>query len=179
MGRHQAKALPFKISGRFLTYGVTRTFKVKGLYLATAQGEVYIKLPKSLRYTSMQMLESGVWVCIKGYQQAKNGEQRLNALSLALTSPCINGETMSKKCSVSQIEVCQKSGCRKRGSKAICKALAKSLKQTGLQKKVALHETGCMGKCKSGPNIFILPDKTRYTHVRPKQIAGIVQQHFC
>ncbi len=171
--------MPFSISGRFLTYKVTGTFKIKGIHLATAQGEVYIKLPKSLRYTSMQTLESGVWVCVIGHQKVKNGKRKLKALSIALASPCTDEEAMPKKCSASQIKVCQKSGCRKRGSKAICKALNKSLKKTGLQKKVSLKDIGCMGKCKSGPNILVVPDKTRYTHVRPKQVSGIIQQHFC
>ncbi|PZD73080.1 Ferredoxin, 2Fe-2s [Acaryochloris thomasi RCC1774] len=179
MGKHGIK-VPFSISGRFLTYKVTGTFKIKGIYLATAQGEVYVKLPKSLRYTSMQMLESGAWVCVKGHQKIKHGKRKLKALSIVRTNPCTDEETMSKsKGSVKQIKVCQKSSCRKRGSKAICKALNKSLKQTGLKKKVALQDVGCMGKCKAGPNISILPDKTRYTHVRPKQVAGIIQQHFC
>ncbi|MGB7413328.1 MAG: (2Fe-2S) ferredoxin domain-containing protein [Thermosynechococcaceae cyanobacterium] len=87
---------------------------------------------------------------------------------------------MSKsKCSAIQINICQKSGCRKRGSKAVCKALTKSLKKTGLKKKVMLQETGCMGKCKSGPNISILPDKIRYTQVSPNQVAGIIEHHYC
>jgi (2Fe-2S) ferredoxin len=170
----------FVVSGRFLTYGVTRTFKVKGIYLTTAQGEVYIKLPKSLRYTSMKILESGAWVCVMGHQKIKNGKRKLKALSIARTSPCIDEGTMSKpKCSVSRINICQKSGCRKRGSKAVCKALTKRLKQAGLQKKVMLQETGCMGRCKSGPNISVLPAKVRYTQVHPKQVAGILQQHYC
>lgn len=171
--------VPFTISGRFLTYKVSGAFKIKGIYLATAQGELYIKLPKSLRYTSMQILESGAWVCVKGYQKTKHGKRKFKALSIVRTSPCSDENSMSKKCSASQIKVCQKSGCRKRGSKAICKALTKSLKKTGLKKKVMLQDIGCMGKCKSGPNLFILPDKARYTHVRPKQVAGIIEQHFC
>ncbi|MGF1600434.1 MAG: (2Fe-2S) ferredoxin domain-containing protein [Thermosynechococcaceae cyanobacterium] len=177
MSKHRVK-VPFNISGRFLTYKVSGAFKIKGIYLATAQGELYIKLPKSLRYTSMQILESGAWVCVKGYQNIKHGKRKLKALTVVRTSPCTDEEMMSKKCSASQIKVCQKSGCRKRGSKEICKALTKGLKKTGLKKDVMLQDIGCMGKCKSGPNLFVLPDKTRYTHVRPKQVAGIIQQHF-
>ncbi|NJM88872.1 MAG: (2Fe-2S) ferredoxin domain-containing protein [Hydrococcus sp. RU_2_2] len=86
---------------------------------------------------------------------------------------------MSKsKCSAIQIKICQKSSCRKRGSKAVCKALTTSLKQAGLKKKVTLQETGCMGKCKSGPHLAVLPDKTRYTQVHPKQVADIIQKHI-
>lgn len=178
MGKFRAK-IPFTISGRFLNYKVTNAFKIKGLYLATAQGEVYIKLPKALRYSSMQILESGVWVTVRGYQKTspKTGKRKLKAFSIVLTNPCSDEETMPKTKSA-KIQVCQKSGCRKRGSKGVCKILKKELKQVGLKKKVPLQETGCMGKCKSGPNIRILPDKARYTDVRPKQVAGIIQRHF-
>lgn len=91
MSKHRGK-VPFNVSGRFLTYKVSSAFKIKGIYLATAQGELYVKLPKSLRYTSMQILESGAWVCVTGHQKFKHGKRKLKALSIARTSPCFDEE---------------------------------------------------------------------------------------
>ncbi len=93
MDKYSTK-VPFRISGRFLTYKVTGTFKIKGIYLATAQGELYIKLPKSLRYTSMRTMESGAWVCVRGYQKSKNGRRKLKALSINRTNPCTEEENL-------------------------------------------------------------------------------------
>ncbi|XZO01932.1 MAG: (2Fe-2S) ferredoxin domain-containing protein [Microcoleus sp.] len=59
--------------------------------------------------------------------------------------------------------VCQKSDCQKRGSGAVCKALENALNCSGLAGEVIVQKTGCLKQCKAGPNIVVMPDKTRYT----------------
>lgn len=174
------------------------------MHLATAQGEIYIKLPKALRYSSMQILHSGAWVQVQGYQKhdPSTGESKYKALTIVPTGPCLPlPEHQSvKQSSVKQscpdlhvisplssepsppprgkIMVCKKSSCRKRGSKDLCKALSQTLATSNLKAQVEISGMGCIGKCKAGPNILIMPDKEKYTRVKPSQAAEIIHAHF-
>ena len=77
-----------------------------------------------------------------------------------------------------QILVCQKSDCQKRGGAAVCKALENALNSRGLQGQVTVRGTGCLKQCKAGPNIVVMPDKTRYSRIAPAEIPAIVDKHF-
>jgi (2Fe-2S) ferredoxin len=97
-----------------------------------------------------------------------------------LKESTINTKNTKNKCSVptAKILICQKSDCRKRGGDAVCKALQQELEQRGLKEQVTLEKTGCLKKCKSGPNLVILPDKTRYSKVEPEAIPVLIEQHL-
>ncbi|MBD2483743.1 (2Fe-2S) ferredoxin domain-containing protein [Planktothrix sp. FACHB-1365] len=77
-----------------------------------------------------------------------------------------------------KILICQKSDCRKRGGDAICTLLQQELAQRGLEDQVTIQKTGCLKKCKAGPNLVMLPDKTRYSKVEPEKIPALIEQHF-
>ncbi len=77
-----------------------------------------------------------------------------------------------------KILVCQKSDCQKRGGPAICKALENALNARGLEGQVTVQGTGCLKQCKAGPNIVVMPDKTRYSRIKPAQIPAILDKHF-
>jgi (2Fe-2S) ferredoxin len=77
-----------------------------------------------------------------------------------------------------KILVCQKSDCQKRGGKAISKALESALSDWGLKDQVSIQGTGCLKQCKAGPNIVLMPDKTRYSRIEPMEIPGIIKKHF-
>lgn len=90
------------------------------------------------------------------------------AMETAKTKPAKNKET---------ILVCQKSDCMKRGGKAVCQALEAALSNRGLEDQVTIKGTGCMKKCKAGPNI-VMPDKTRYSRIPSTQVPAIMDKHF-
>jgi (2Fe-2S) ferredoxin len=77
-----------------------------------------------------------------------------------------------------KILLCRKSSCRKRGADCIHKALAEAVSDRGLQGKIAIQPTGCMKKCKAGPNLLVMPDKTRYKSIQPEEIPQLLEQHF-
>ncbi len=77
-----------------------------------------------------------------------------------------------------KILVCQKSDCQKRGGAAVCKALENALNARGLGEQVTVQGTGCLKQCKAGPNIVVMPDKTRYSRIKPAEIPAIVDKHF-
>ncbi len=75
------------------------------------------------------------------------------------------------------ILVCQKSDCCKRGGNAVTRALQTELNNRGLAEHVSIRGTGCMKQCKAGPNL-VMPDKSRYSRIRPEEVAALVDQHF-
>ena len=77
-----------------------------------------------------------------------------------------------------KILVCQKSDCQKRGGAAVCKALENALNARGLEDQVTVQGTGCLKQCKAGPNIVLMPDKTRYSRIAPAEIPAIIDKHF-
>lgn len=83
-----------------------------------------------------------------------------------------------KKSPQAKVLICQKSSCRKRGSGTICQAFAHTLEQLGQTDQVTLKSTGCMDRCKAGPNVVILPDKARYAHVTPAMVPELIQRHL-
>jgi len=125
----------------------------------------------------------------------RNNDRALQPLELAnapvafVTSPgaidnkSIPSGTASKTAVTSaktkaKILVCQKSDCQKRGGAAVCKALENALNARGLEGEVTVQGTGCLKQCKAGPNIVLMPDKTRYSRIKPTEIPGIIDKHF-
>lgn len=189
MGKHTKKT-DFTLSGRFLTYILSKGCNVKGIRLATSQGEQYIKLARALRPACSEVLQPGTWIQVQGYQKVntKTGKIKLKAKAIM---PALPGGSSSNsnapvqlfpepasKIQKGKIRICQKSSCRKRGSQQVFTALNSALQASGQDKEIQLQPMGCVGKCKAGPNLVVLPDKARYTKVKPKNITNILQQHF-
>lgn len=86
-----------------------------------------------------------------------------------------NSKCAAKK---AQILVCQKSDCQKRGAGKVCKALSEVLSDRGLQDHVTIKKTGCLKKCKAGPNLVIMPNKARYSRISSAEIPDVIEKHF-
>ena len=190
---------PFNFEGRFLGYVVKQGYKVKGLRLATASGEYAVKLPKPLRVTLSPTLMPGEWLQLAGQQtwDPKKGTLKLEADSVRLTAPvsqpveqarslgaapvaqegAIASVPQTRSVQAEKIFVCGKSDCCKRGGKAVTQALEQALSDRQLSDRVTIKATGCMKRCKAGPNL-VMPDKTRYSRIRPEEIPTLVDRHF-
>lgn len=77
-----------------------------------------------------------------------------------------------------QILVCQKSDCQKRGAGKVCKTLSEVLSDRGLEDHVTIKKTGCLKKCKAGPNLVIMPNKARYSRISSAEIPDVIEKHF-
>lgn len=188
------KVSEFCLEGRFLDFVIKDGYKLKGLLLATSEGECYVKLAKHLRVAFDLRLPRGTWLQVVGTKKydAKKDEVTLKAervmagrSQLETITPNLNKERVNpametdkpKPAKKQTILMCQKSDCMKRGGKALCQVLESELSDRGLQDTVNIKGTGCMKNCKGGPNL-IMPDKTRYTKVQPSQVAILVDKHF-
>ena len=197
MGKsHRKETSEFCLEGRFLEFVIKDGYKLKGLVLGTMSGERYIKVAKHLRHSFDLRLPPGTWLQVVGEREydIKTGEVKLKAqrvmaclqevqtkeqvLPTPIEEPKENKKEKSAKSAKSNtILVCQKSSCMKRGGKKLCQALAASISERGLEDQVTIKGTGCMKKCKAGPNL-IMPDKTRYTKIQADQVSTVMDKHF-
>ncbi|MBD2306679.1 (2Fe-2S) ferredoxin domain-containing protein [Chroococcidiopsis sp. FACHB-1243] len=175
----------FSLEGKFLSFELEDGYKRKYLQIGTLEGEYRVKLPKYLRSPMELNLNSGDVVQIFGERKFdyKKDSLKLKAErvividrqpSVMTPATPVKRQTKAK----ASILVCQKSDCVKRGANGVCKALQASLNERGLENEVEIKATGCLKQCKAGPNVVVMPDKTRYTHVQTKQVAELIDKHF-
>jgi len=188
MGKHKHSTLPFELNGQFLGFVVKDGYKVKGLRLATAEGECSIKLGKEARACCFPLPQPGVGMRVVGEQciDGKDGSVKLKAREVTvmpLESLTLSGAiapvpapsprpAASKAC----ILICQKSDCCKRGGREVMAVLQQELEARQLTGQVTLRGTGCMKQCKAGPAL-VMPDKTRHTRVRPDEVPHLLERH--
>ena len=77
-----------------------------------------------------------------------------------------------------QILVCSGAGCVSSDCEKVRDAIVEELQAKGLQDKVLVTETGCMGTCAVGPVALIEPDRTFYTNLTPEIAKEIVNKHI-
>jgi len=77
-----------------------------------------------------------------------------------------------------KILVCAGGGCIASGSLHVKAAIEKELKEKGIDDKVLLVETGCLGPCSRGPVIVTAKDKVFYQGVSPEDAKDIVEKHL-
>ena len=170
--------------------------------------EYLVKLSKELRLFLAPVLTPGLRVQVAGEKELnlKNGKIKLKARSLTLarspeqldstsvpaavlmceraieksevSSPTAAQTVKAAAKNQTKILVCQKSDCQKRGGAAVCKALENALNSRGLEGQVTVQGTGCLKQCKAGPNMVLMPDKTRYSRIKPAEIPAIIDKHF-
>ena len=190
----------FAFAGRFVRFAIEDGYKIKGFYFEVAGEELLIKLPKRLRFYCADLLMPGAMLQIVGKKKVKRKEDRVKytaeeiiaiaslpksdtlvkvgqSVQVPVSSELIARKNNSTKSKPACIRVCQKSSCFKRGGNAVWAALEREIAARNLGDRVKLKGTGCMDKCKSGPNI-IMPGKMRYSRIDAKAIPGLMEEHF-
>jgi len=94
----------------------------------------------------------------------------------AYASEC--AEKFSPKKAGDKILLCAGGGCIASGAMKVKDELSLQLKKAGLDKKITIIETGCLGPCAAGPVLVIEKDKTFYQKVTPEDCAEIVESHL-
>lgn len=72
------------------------------------------------------------------------------------------------------ILICKASSCWKRGGAQIHQRLQEAVEREGAQAPFQIQTVGCMGRCKSGPNVKILPDRITLRRVDPQQVESLL-----
>ena len=74
------------------------------------------------------------------------------------------------------ISVCVSTGCEALGVQKVLETFTSELKNQGLEGKVEIKETGCLGFCEKGPRIVIYPEEIYYFQVQPNDVPEIVSK---
>ena len=73
-----------------------------------------------------------------------------------------------------RIAICAGTACRASGACEVIQAVQGIIVRGGLQERVSLLTTGCHGFCEMGPFLFVQPQQSFYTQVRPDAAERIV-----
>lgn len=180
----------FDYTGTILAVDYKSNGTIKGLRLSHPLGGLPVKLDKTLRTQLPAGLLPGAMVQVSGYQKpGKYGMSKLTADQLILqakskpdsslpAAPPTPRSTGKSDRAQATILVCGKSGCRKRGSTQLCSAIESAMGDRSTPSHVCIKEVGCMKQCKAGPHLVFMPDKARYSHVKPHDVPRLLAQHI-
>lgn len=143
-------------------------------------------MPKDQRQSLYRQLIPGDWLQVSGYTKRSGSRIKWKAeviyrtASSTATLPTSADLPKPEKPIASAgksacILFCQKSDCCKKGAKQVASAIEAEIRDRRLD--VTVKGTGCMKRCKAGPNV-VMPDKTRYTQIRSQEVAAIMDKHF-
>ena len=74
------------------------------------------------------------------------------------------------------IAACMSTGCQALGVRKVLEAFYEEIKKQGLEGKVEIKETGCLGFCEKGPRIVIYPEEIYYFQVKASDVPEIVSK---
>jgi NADH-quinone oxidoreductase subunit F len=72
------------------------------------------------------------------------------------------------------VSICTSTGCEALGAQDVLETLKAELKKHGLDGKVKIRETGCLGFCEQGPRLVIYPQGVYYFKVKASDVPDIV-----
>ncbi|WP_404784480.1 (2Fe-2S) ferredoxin domain-containing protein [Altericista sp. CCNU0014] len=183
----------FNIEGRFLGFAA-EGHKLKYLNVGLAAENFQVKLPKHLRLTlraglaledPIQVTGQGEFDPSKGTLKLKANEVRLRASAMpsqplpAIAAPAhcalVNDAVPTSRL---KIQLCHKSGCQKRGGRALDRVLEKALRDRNLCDRVDIQYTGCQKRCSTAPSLMVMPGKHLYNKVEPHHVPELIAKHF-
>ncbi len=182
----------FCLEGRLLGFIPGASSPHKFMAVQTSTGEISVKLSKSLRLMLYGYLTPGDWVRLVGQQKLDPETQEwrykahevikisdlaaVNPLPVQASSRSTTAKSSPQK--LKQVLICNKSGCRKRGSGALCHFLEAALVESGRSEQIIVKKTGCMDRCKAGPHLVFMPGKQRYSKVTAAMLPDLMQKHL-
>ena len=178
----QSHASSFCVVGQFLGYEL-KGHKIHRVHLRREGNEYRFKLSSGARDDLLRAaldgnLKIGDWVQVSGLKEVDRKKElklKAHALTRCAAPKKKSKDELTSQPKPTKVLVCQKSGCCKRGGKAVMKQLQKVIDDRQLDGQVCVKATGCMGKCSKGPVMVI--DKTPYRQVKAKKVAGMIEHH--
>ena len=204
MIRCSVPAPEFHLVGTASKFALKKNGKVKSFELKTPKGNFCFKIPHKLHKRLNCQLYPNVKLEVKGKvdicpKKAKI-KLKLEQINVLSTSPSPapfdleffdtaseNGAILESSSTAAnstnsepkgKILLCKKSSCWKRGGKAIYEKITEEIREQGLEDSVTVKKTGCMGRCKSAPNLVVLPGKNRYKCFSEGEINSLIDNHF-
>jgi len=187
------------LQGKYLKSIDSAKGALKGIHLKTAAGEQIIKIPKALRAIAQTEIALGdevrVWVAITPTADKKSNQKKKRKASDIKAFEAIQIIPLSPKVKIASVgieknaakkktdkkrtkpkltvQLCQKKNCCKKGGDALWTAFSEAAKvaqNNPEQPSFKVEAVGCLGGCKNGPNIRLLPKNTKHRSVKPSDI---------
>lgn len=176
----------FTITGELTDLEAKSKDCIKTLYLVSERGEYTIKVAKELRKKLNTKLKPGYSIEVTGIRKNEIHKQKISykAYNIKLlrkpVSETAKSPSSKKVTAIPKAKVlfCQKSTCWKNGGRAAFQCMKEELENKGIAERVEMKTVGCLKQCKKAPNIVIMPDKARYSRVKPKQVSNLVEKHL-
>ncbi len=197
----------FQLEGRFLSFVVKDGYKIKGLRLATAAGELYIKLSKEARAACRQVLTPGEWLQVTGYQQLdyEAGTVKFKAEAIAVVAPgalrqqsaaselhILPGQVDSSilPSNTSPSNTLPKGATLPKACILVCqksdcckrgsRAVADAIQQTLGDRQLTSQVMVKATGCMKHckAGANVVIQKTRYSHITPADVPGLIDRHF-
>lgn len=173
-----AKISPFSLTGQLKGLIYAEGYKLKYLRLEVAQQEYWIKVDKEQRQDLEKWEKTNIPLKVVGTAKIspKTGKLKLKADLIELEGT--NHQCpVARQSSLNSILICQKSSCWRRGGESVYRELTQSLDKYGLKDQIKIKKTGCLKKCKKGPNLVFLPERTHHTCVQASEIPHLLRPH--
>jgi (2Fe-2S) ferredoxin len=185
MSKFREQVQDFQVTAQLIGFVIKDGYKIKYVRVNVSDWEYWIKPEKAIRETLNTAIAPGTLLEITGRSEWKSGKLKLEADSITILGsagtvvadePVVVATPAKprKAC----VLVCQKSSCWKRGGQEVCQAIEQTIDHQGLTEQVQVKLTGCLKQCKNGPNVVVMPDKARYSNVRPQEIGSLIDKHF-
>jgi len=138
-------AAPFELNGEFA--GFIRTIQGKRrMLLRTGNGDVQLKVPRSLRHRLDGRLSAGCAIAVSGLEH----HDYIGSVTRAVLRVQVIGPAVPDACFACPIQVCAKKNCWKQGGRELWQALEQEL--AGIDDPPALESVHCLDRCKQAPN---------------------------
>lgn len=180
----------FKNVAKLLEIVRKKDDKLKYFRVVVAEQEYWIKVPKRLGQKLEKRAAPGCWLYIKGETRLKSGKNRVKVESITVVSADAENKIIPLQKKIKAVEkppkrkpqpkvlICGKSNCWKRGGKEVYQQVEACLQRQGLTEAIEIKQTGCLSQCKKAPNMVVMPDKAKYTRVKPKEVPAVMETHF-
>jgi NADH-quinone oxidoreductase subunit F len=76
------------------------------------------------------------------------------------------------------IQQCRGMGCTAAGGDKVTELFEDLIKKKGLESKITIVRTGCLGPCEMGPTVIVNPGDILYVRVKPEDVQEIFDRHI-
>jgi (2Fe-2S) ferredoxin len=172
------------VQGHYLEGLRSKKGRLKWLKIATDKGEIVVKVAKDVANDLPAQIQSGdelkIWLTrkdsyLKATQIVPLSINNRNVAEIEFPD-ALELDQASKSAPQIKLKVCRKGTCCKRGSLQVIQAMEAAIAKHELEDRITIETTGCMDRCKKGPNIKVVPNGEWYDRVQVGAAEDIIKE---
>ncbi|MCM1982893.1 (2Fe-2S) ferredoxin domain-containing protein [Lyngbya confervoides] len=157
------------LGGTFIAFQQKKAGRIAAIQLQTAQGSQTIKASKWFRLVPQWSPQPGESIEISILKTVKAGKVKIKAFAVGPGAGSLppSLEMPTPDC----IAVCQSKGCGRRGSNQLQRQITAAIQSAGLDSRLRVISTDCLGECKGGPAVQLQPTGQIFTRPNPQTLV--------